>query len=211
MTNFIPLFPLALVTYPDEQLNLHIFEPRYKQLIQDSFKNKKTVGIPAVINNKMMEMGTLMQITEISKVYDDGRMDIKTQGLAVFKILEIVKELPDKLYGGAIVSYPTQYDDGKPSLMNKVLSSIKLLHKNLGISKNFNKPDEFLKSYDVAHHIGMSIEEEYQLLEYTHESHRQEFIKRHLVKVLPVIAEMAVLQEKIKLNGHFKNIEGFEL
>lgn len=211
MTNFIPLFPLALVAYPDEQLNLHIFEPRYKQLIQDCFKNKKTVGITAVIHNKMMEMGTLMQITEISKVYDDGRMDIKTQGLAVFKILEIVKELPDKLYGGAIVSYPTQYDDGKPSLMNKVLNNIKLLHKNLDISKNFNKPDAFLKSYDVAHHIGMSIEEEYQLLEYTHELHRQEFLKRHLAKVLPVMAVMAELQKKIKLNGHFKNIEGFEL
>ena len=76
MTNFIPIFPLALVVFPDEHLNLHIFEPRYKQLITDCFTNKKPFGIPAVINNKMMDLGMLVEIVEISKIYDDGKMDI---------------------------------------------------------------------------------------------------------------------------------------
>ena len=96
MTNFIPIFPLGIVVYPGEHLNLHIFEPRYRQLIKDSFENKKPFGIPAVIKNKLSEMGTLVQVMEISKLYDDGKMDIKTLGMDVFTILEIVNELPEK-------------------------------------------------------------------------------------------------------------------
>ncbi|MEO1628994.1 MAG: LON peptidase substrate-binding domain-containing protein, partial [Bacteroidota bacterium] len=46
-----PLFPLKLVVYPGEQLNLHIFEPRYKQLIRECEQNKVTFGIPAFIND----------------------------------------------------------------------------------------------------------------------------------------------------------------
>jgi len=63
-----------------------------------------------------------------------------------------------------------------------------------------------LKSYDIAHHAGMSLQEEYELLGLLQEIQRQEYLKRHLAKVLPVVAEMDELKEKIKLNGHFKNL-----
>ena len=73
MTNFIPIFPLGIVVYPGEDLNLHIFEPQYKQLIQECNKNGKQFGIPAVIGNKVNEMGTLMQLAEITEVYGDRK------------------------------------------------------------------------------------------------------------------------------------------
>jgi Lon protease-like protein len=209
MTNFIPIFPLSLVVFPGEQLNLHIFEPRYKQLINDCFTNKKLFGIPSVIDQKMEEMGTLVEIQEISKIYDDGKMDIKTKGVSSFKILEIIKEIPEKLYSGAIVSYSSNINDGKPALMKIVLESLKQVHENLGVNKKFSKPEDELLSYDVAHHIGLSIEEEYQLLTYSNELFRQEFLKRHLTKVLSVMREMQHLQKKIQMNGHFKNLEGY--
>ena len=209
MTNFIPIFPLALVVYPGEKLNLHIFEPRYRQLISDCFESKKPFGIPAVLKNNLAEMGTLVQVTDISKMYEDGKMDIKTEGLAVFKILEVIRELPDKLYSGAIVTYPDNVTNGSASLMKKIIKGIREIHKNLGVTKDFIKKDEELGSYDVAHHAGLSMEDEYQLLEFMSELHRQEFLKRHLVKVLPVMQEMDLLKGKIKLNGHFKNLEGF--
>jgi Lon protease-like protein len=211
MTNFIPIFPLGIVVYPGEQLNLHIFEPRYKQLIKESFENKKPFGIPAVINNKLSEMGTLVEVVEISKLYDDGKMDIKTQGKEIFKILEIVNELPEKLYSGAIVTYPKNIFKGSASLMKKVLKGIREIHKHLNVSKEFNKPDDQLSSYDVAHHAGLSIEDEYLLLEFLQELQRQEFLKRHIAKVLPVMEGMDLLKGKIKLNGHFKNLEGFNI
>ncbi|MBK8522118.1 MAG: LON peptidase substrate-binding domain-containing protein [Chitinophagaceae bacterium] len=210
MTNFIPIFPLAIVVYPGEQLNLHIFEPRYRQLITESFATKKPFGIPAVIDDKINEMGTLVQVKEISQVYEDGKMDIKTEGLQVFRMLEAIHELPDKLYSGAIVNYPDNDERGNRILMNGIVKGIKELHKLLNIEKKFSKPDEDLWSYDVAHHAGMSLQEEYELLELLHESQRQEYLKRHLTKVIPVLAEMEMLKEKVKLNGHFKNLKGLD-
>ena len=209
MTNFIPLFPLALVVFPDEELNLHIFEPRYKQLVNDCYANKKPFGIPAVINNEVGEYGTLVEIIEISTVYENGEMDIKTRGTLVFKILEKIEALPEKLYRGAIVTYPATKFIGSLPLMTKILESIRNLHVLLNVTKQFKKADVDLLSFDIAHHAGMALEDEYQLLQYEHELHRQEYIKRHLVKVLEVMTQMDKLKNKIMLNGHFKNLEGF--
>ncbi len=211
MTNFIPIFPLGIVVYPGENLNLHIFEPQYKELIQECKKNGKHFGIPTVINNKVNDMGTLMELVEISQVYDNGEMDIKTKGLKVFRILEVVKDIPDKLYSGAIVNYPANEEKGNRTLMITVVSAIRELHNVLKVSKDFKKPDEELWSYDVAHHAGLSLEEEYELLQLLHELQRQEYLKRHIVKVLPVLSEMETLKGRIKLNGHFKNLHGFDI
>jgi len=211
MTNFIPIFPLGIVVYPGEDLNLHIFEPRYKQLINECNAGKKPFGIPTVIENKVQDYGSLVEVTEMSHVHDNGEMDIKTQGLKVFRILEVIKEVPDKLYNGAIVNYPDNYEKGNPEMMRKVIKSIRDLHQLLKVDKNFIKEDAQLKSYDVAHHIGLSLEEEYELLVLLDERQRLEYIKRHLTKVIPLIAGMEQLKEKIKLNGHFKNLAGFDL
>jgi len=211
MTNFIPIFPLSIVVYPGEQLNLHIFEPKYKQLIKECFDQKKPFGMPVVINNKINELGTLVDILEISKIYHNGEMDIKTRGQKIFRVLEIINEVPDKLYSGAIVSYPANTGQGKKLLMAKLIVAIKELHKLLKVDKPFYKEERDLNSYDVAHHAGLTLDEEYEFLSLTNELHRQEYLKRHLAKVLPVVAEMELLKEKIKLNGHFKNITGFTI
>jgi hypothetical protein len=73
------------------------------------------------------------------------------------------------------------------------------------------KSREELWSYDVAHTVGLKLEEEYELLTLMNELQRQEYLKRHLAKVLPVVAEMESLKNKIKMNGHFKNISGFNI
>jgi Lon protease-like protein len=211
MTNFIPVFPLGIVVYPGETVNLHIFEPRYKQLINECYTEGKPFGIPTVIDNKLNEMGTLVRITELVKVHDNGEMDIRTLGLRVFRVLELIKSVPDKLFSGAIVNYPDNIEGpGKRELMLKVVSAIRELHSMLNIEKNFQKPDEELAAYDIAHHIGLSLEQEYELLGLLREEQRQEYIKRHLTQVLPVIAEMETLKERVKLNGHFKNLSSFK-
>ena len=209
MTNFIPIFPLRIVVYPGESLNLHIFEPRYIQLIKECIEQKKPFGIPAVINNGVAEMGTLVNILELVKEYDDGKMDIKTHGVQVFRILEVIKDIPDKLYSGAIVTYPDNRLALVPHRMKKLLNAIRELHKILKVNKDFIKDDNLLSSYDVAHHTGLSLEEEYELLGLMMEDQRLEYLKRHLTKVVPVLSEMENLKEKIKLNGHFKDIKGF--
>jgi Lon protease-like protein len=210
MTNFIPIFPLSIIVYPGEDLNLHIFEPKYKQMIYECHTQKKLFGIPAVIENKMQDYGTLMHIAEVTKTYDNGEMDIKTIGDKVFRILEVINDIPEKLYSGAIVNYPHNKHEGNPEIMRRMINSIRELHKLLNVSRDFKKEDEKVNSYDVAHHVGLSLQEEYELLNLMDERQRQEYLKRHLTKVIPMVAEMESLKEKIKLNGHFKNLEGFD-
>ncbi len=211
MTNFSPIFPLGIVVYPGEQLNLHIFEPRYKQLISECHAAQKPFGIPTVINNKLQDFGTIVEIIELTKIYENGEMDIKTRGLKVFRLLELIKEIPDKLYSGAIVTYPDNYHQGNPDTMRKLMTSVRELHALLKLSKDFKKPDEALTSYDIAHHIGLSLEEEYELLGLLDEKQRVEYIKRHLIKAIPMVSGLEQLKEKIRLNGHFKNLGGFDI
>jgi Lon protease-like protein len=208
MTNFIPIFPLGIVVYPGENVNLHIFEPRYKQLISECYSHKKQFGIPTVIETRLQDYGSLVEIVEVSQTHENGEMDIKTIGSRVFRILEVIKEVPEKLYSGAIVNYPETNEEGNRELMKKVVNSIRELHKLLKIDKDFKKSDEDLKAFDVAHHVGLSLEEEYEMLHLLQERQRQEYLKRHLTKVIPLVAEMEQLKEKIKLNGHFKNLSG---
>ncbi len=207
MTNFIPIFPLGIVVYPGEHLNLHIFEPRYKQLITECYAEGKPFGIPPVLKNGIGEVGTLAQVTEIVEVYGDGKLDVKTEGLKVFRILEVVKAVPDKLYSGAIVNYPTNTQNHKILLLKWVVKNIRVLHKLLKLSKDFKKPDAELLSYDMAHHAALSTDEEYELLALLREDQRLEYLKLHLQKVLPVVTEMELLKDRIKLNGHFKNLK----
>lgn len=208
MTNFIPIFPLGIVVFPGEDLNLHIFEPRYKQLITDCFAEAKPFGIPTVLRNGLSERGTLVEVKEIVEVYEDGKLDIKTKGISIFRILEVVKTIPDKLYSGAIVNYPENEESKKSLLLQKVVKSIKDLHTLLKLRKDFKKTDDELVAYDIAHHVGLSLEEEYEFAGLFREDQRLEYLKRHLLKVLPVVNEMEVLKDRIKLNGHFKNLSG---
>jgi Lon protease-like protein len=211
MTNFIPLFPLDIVVYPGENLNLHIFEPRYKQLINECFTEKRPFGIPTVLKNGIGEIGTLVEVTEIVETYEDGKMDIRTTGLKVFRILEVIKSIPEKLYSGAIVNYPVNEERRNRELLRKVVTGLRELHDVLKLTKDFKKPDDQLLSYDVAHHAALSLEEEYELLGLLREDQRLEYLKRHLVKVLPMVNEMETLKERVKMNGHFRELKGFNL
>ncbi len=211
MINFVPIFPLEIVVFPGEQLNLHIFEERYKQLVQECFAEKKSFGIPTVLNNKVSEMGTLVEITEIVAVHEDGKMDVRTKGLTVFRVLELIKQVPDKLYSGAIVDYPVNNEVRQVRMMQKIMNSLRELHILLNVDKDFKKQDEELISYDIAHHAGLSLDEEYELLGLLREDQRLEYLKRHLNKVLPIIAGTEQLRKRVKLNGHFKELKGFNL
>ena len=208
MINFIPIFPLNIVVYPGERLNLHIFEEKYKQLITECFAEAKPFGIPTVLNEKIAETGTLVQITEIVKIYEEGKMDIKTEGTTIFKIFEVIKEVPEKLYGGAIVNYPENDTSHQLVLMPRIAKTLRELHKMLKIDKDFKKNEEELLSYDVAHHAAMSLQQEYELLCLLREDQRLEYLKRHFAKIIPIITHTESLKEKIKLNGHFKELKG---
>lgn len=211
MTNFIPIFPLGVVVYPDEQLNLHIFEPRYKQLIRDCIRDNKPFGIPTVLDKRVGEFGTLVDVVSIQKEYENGELDVVTRGVKVFRVLEIIQTIPDKLYIGAIVSYPDNQFRGNDRLQSQVLGALRELHHLLQVNKGFKKPDGELSAYDLAHHAGLSLNEEYEVLNLFQELQRLEYLKRHLLKVLPMMAEMERLKDRVKLNGHFRNLSAGDI
>jgi Lon protease-like protein len=209
MINFIPIFPLEIVVYPGEHLNLHIFEPRYKQLIKECYQNNKPFGIPLENEEKIREFGCLISIREIVKTYPDGEMDIQTTGESVFRILEIIDTVPDKLYSGAIVDYPDNHLQGKADLMNALIVKMRDFHQKMDLRKDFSVKDEELTAYDIAHHSGLSIEQEYELLQLFNEKQRQEYLRRHFENLSASLPDLKTIREKIQMNGHFRSIKSF--
>ena len=93
--------------------------------------------------------------------------------------------------------------------MKKLLPQLRDLHQLLEVEKKFD--DEVnLTSYQIAHHAGMDIKQEYELLNLLREDQRLEYIKRHLAQVVPILSTMNDLKKRIQLNGHFKELKGFE-
>ena len=206
MTKFIPIFPLNIVVYPGENLNLHIFEPRYIQLIKDCLAENKPFGIPSVQKSGISELGTTVKILSIENEKENGEMDIKTIGESIFRILETVDDIPNKLYKGAIVNFPLNILDVASSKMNAILNELRLFHQLLEIEKKYKKIDTELCSYDIAHHIGLSLQEEYELLTLLREEQRQEFALNQLKKIIQTTIELQNLKERILLNGHFRKL-----
>jgi Lon protease-like protein len=206
MQKTLPLFPLNLVVFPGEDLNLHIFEPRYRQLVSECLANESTFGIPVFMDNKLPGYGTEVHITTLHKRYDDGRMDIKTKGLRTFQLLNFENPVAGKLYAGGEVQSIEPGDSFSPHL-NELLQLIERLYDLLQINTDEIRPYEPNLSFRIGHKVGLSIEQEYELLTLETESERQQFLIRHLDKVIPVISEMERTKQRIRMNGHFKNLD----
>jgi Lon protease-like protein len=207
VTNFIPVFPLNIVVYPGEVLNLHIFEPRYKQMIGECIAEKKPFGIPPVVEKNLHDIGTLMEITELAKEYPDGTMDIRTKGLSVFRILHRMDVVPDKLYSGAIVTYPDNITEaGDTALARNIVAEVKRLYDLMNVSEKFPAGKELMLSYELAHLVGLSLEQEYELLGIFTELQRLEYLRRHLNSIVPIIKELEHIKERIQRNGHFRDL-----
>jgi len=88
----IPIFPLEVVLFPGELLPLHIFEPRYKEMIRECAVKKQPFGVVLAENNGIAEVACTAELLEIAKTYDNGEMDIVTVGRRVFRILEVIEE-----------------------------------------------------------------------------------------------------------------------
>jgi ATP-dependent Lon protease len=206
MQDFLPLFPLQLVVFPGERLNLHIFEPRYKQLIRECETNGITFGIPAFINDKVMDYGTEIELLSVEKRYENGEMDVKTRGIGKFKILEFFRKSPGKLYSGADILRIKDESKGKIGMNDQIIQEVKKLFQLLNIQKEIEEDPILFNTFNVAHQVGFSIEQEYQFLCLSIEEERQQFMLKHLQKLLPVVEEMEEIRQKAQMNGHFRNI-----
>ena len=92
MSSLLPIFPLELVLLPGVPLPLHIFEPRYKEMIAECLEQKKPFGVVRASSDGVAEIGCTAEIMSVTKKYDDGRMDILTRGVDRFEVLEVNEE-----------------------------------------------------------------------------------------------------------------------
>jgi Lon protease-like protein len=207
MSDLLSMFPLKLVVFPGEHLNLHIFEPRYKQLVMECETQGCTFGIPAFINNQVVSIGTEMRLLKIEKRYDNGEMDIRTQGVGLFQIIDFYSVTNNRLYPSADVKRLYGVSKGDTIKNVEILADVKELFKTMHLNKTPpNDPERFV-SFDVAHYVGFSLEQEYEFLCISTERDRQNYLSAHLKQILPVVREMEKLRERALLNGYFKNLK----
>jgi len=210
MTNFIPVFPIDTVIFPDELYRMHIANDQQKQLITDCYGENKAFGIVPVINQRLAENGTLVEIAEVVEVWEDGRMNILVKGTQLFKTLETIRNIPDKLYSGAIVSYQNNVTETNTLLAKKVLQLLKEFHHLINFTTNFSKEESELNSYDMAHIAGLSLPEEQELSGLLFESQRLEYLRRHLIKTIPVLVNIQSMLKRSAQSHDFKNHKGFD-
>ena len=201
----IPFFPLELVVYPGERLPLHIFEDRYRQLINDCTEDGITFGIPTYIN-KRLEYGTEVKLQKVAKKYPGGESDIICVGYRVFRILDFYHHVTGKLYAGGEVEFLTNEDDGKLELQEELLRNIAALYIELAVDNPPVYTIPFV-SYQVAHKIGLSLSQEYHLLKLRSELARLKYLMNHIKATLPVVRAMNRAKRVIKMNGHFRNYD----
>ncbi|MCB0371979.1 MAG: LON peptidase substrate-binding domain-containing protein [Muricauda sp.] len=201
----LPLFPLQSVFFPGETVPLHIFEERYKQLINDCRKEALTFGIPVYINDSI-SYGTEVQLVEVVNTYGNGEMDVVCVARQVFQVLSFEKQIQGKLYGGGDVEFLDMENDADEALRKEVLQKVETLYDLMDVPFTQTSPKQF-NSYSLAHKMGLSFEQEYELLLMKKESDRLNFIKSHLDTTTSILYEVNRTKGVIEMNGHFKNFD----
>ncbi|WP_318311466.1 LON peptidase substrate-binding domain-containing protein [Flagellimonas crocea] len=201
----LPLFPLKSVFYPGETVPLHIFEERYKQLINDCRREAMTFGIPVYINNTISH-GTEVQLVEVVNSYDSGEMDVVCVARQIFKILSFEQQMEGKLYAGGDVEFLETENNADETLREEVLRKVEALYDIMDVPFTKTSPKQF-NSYSLAHKMGLSFEQEYELLLMPKETDRLHYIKKHLETTTTILSEVNRTKDIIEMNGHFKNFD----
>jgi len=201
----LPLLPLKSIFFPGETVPLHIFEDRYKQLINDCRAEAMTFGIPVYINSKL-EYGVEVQLVEVVTTYEGGEMDITCVGRQVFKLVSFTNEMEGKPYAGGEVEFLQSDFDAADALRLKVLKKIEILYGLMGVKLPKIDVSKF-NSYAFAHKMGLSFEQEYRLLQLTNETLRLNYINEHLDATILVLNEISRTKDVIEMNGHFRNFD----
>lgn len=203
MVSKLALFPLQSVVFPNEKLPLHIFETRYRQLIEECESKGLTFGIPAYIDNRL-EFGTEVEVAQVIQHYDSGAKDIICRGLRVFRIKNLSQGNVGQVYTNGDVEFLENIDDGDRVQREQLTDLIRELYFHLELPPPNISP-ETITSYTLSHKIGLSLEQEYTLLKLISEKDRLAFLINHLCITIPIVQEMNRTKMIVELNGHFRD------
>lgn len=197
----LPLFPLQLVLFPEQSLPLHIFEPRYRDLLAYCLETDQPFGVLLKAEGHMAKVGCTARIERIVQRYDDGRSDILTHGETRFVVEEVLQETSyltahARPLRDAILTAP-------PNLRQRAIALHLKLSEYLGEKQRPTAYEEnrFLSFY-LAQRCGLTIEQQQEILESTSEESRLEAIVAHLGQLLPQLQRAVDEREMIRSDGH---------
>ncbi len=201
----IGLFPLEIVLFPESIFPLHIYEERYKGLINKCIDNDEEFGVNLIFQNKMHDVGTTAKLVNVLKKYDDGKLDINIMGLQRYK-LNSFSDGEEKWFTGEIEYV---FDKEEPldellllealKLFNELVDKIKIVNINKILYEEITTE---LPSFLIAQKSGLSPIQKQELLEMHSENHRLAFLKKHLKTVIPVLQEAFQIDKIVKNDGY---------
>ncbi len=202
--NTIPIFPLELVLYPGEQLPLHIFEDRYREMVSRCLAEEEPFGVILIQESKMADVGCTAYVEQVVTTYEDGRMDIIAHGLQRFRISE---QFEDQSYITADVEFLKEPDEPiRVDLRERVITQHMRL---LELAGRKVRPSTYQNidgiSYFIAHNAGLRPEQKQEVLELITENERISYLTKHLETLLPRVEEFEDVRKKVQSNGHFKD------
>jgi len=202
---YLPLFPLELIVFEGEKVRLHIFEPRYKQLIKDVNEENSSFGLPVVFEKKLEGTGAELGNVEIIEKWPGGELDIECKALSRFELLDFHQVSQGKLYGGGIVkdiSFTDNEDKELKLRISDLLGEL-YMHTRFEGGKFPDPADDFPV---WVHKCGLLPAQEIELAALTSMAERQLYVIQHLKNLLSSLSAVSEMKHKIMLNGHFKKL-----
>lgn len=200
-TDRIPLFPLDVVLLPEAVLPLHIFEPRYREMVRRCLAEFLEFGVVQQKEQGIVAVGCTAEITQMLKEYDDGRMDLLTLGRRPFRIREVVEE---KSYFEADVEFLADVPSGLLPQQAQLLAQYAALHQILFKQEPppLEAEDAESVAYVVAGELPLELEFKQALLEIRSESERQRLLLARIEEWIPQATRQKRIQKAAGGNGH---------
>ncbi len=197
MSSLLPIFPLELVLLPGVPLPLHIFEPRYKEMIAECLEKKKPFGVVRASSEGVADIGCTAEIMSVTKKYDDGRMDILARGGERFEVIEVNEDRAFLQAEIAVVQDEDEDDDGeeprKPTA--EMVTQAVRLHAEIAklAGAEPSGPDEHAGnlSFLLAGSLPLDLDFKQSLLATLSEGKRLEAVIGYLEAVLPGLRRAA--------------------
>jgi uncharacterized protein len=198
VNSLLPIFPLDLVLLPGVPLPLHIFEPRYREMIAECLERKKPFGVVRASSGGVADIGCTAEIMSVTKKYDDGRMDILTRGVERFEVIHVNN---DRSFLQAEISVMQDEDEdedepGKPTA--QLATQAVRLHAEIAklAGTEASGPDERAGnlSFLLAGSLPLDLDFKQNLLSTLSEARRLEAVIDYLEAVLPGLRRAAKAQ-----------------
>lgn len=200
MGSLLPLFPLDVVLFPGAPLPLHIFEPRYKEMIGECLEKKLLFGVVRAHETNLADVGCTAEILAVTKKYDDGRLDIVTQGRERFEILELNQERT--FLRGEIV-YVT--DEPEKPTIEEIDHAVEL-HRQIMVLANSEQDlpenEDSPLSYHLAGTLPLDLDFKQKMLSLRSEAQRIQTVITYFEEILPKLRRAVTMRQKAGGNGH---------